>query len=277
MWSTGHALACLALPATLAPSRWGVRSHGLHHADRVTDERAPQLGGHACTSSRQRRWRHTPRSNAAHKVRRGMWLINWLRVLGTTERSQMNQRICHQLHAIVPLLDAFKPPQQPLEFILPGKGPLHLRASRMERGSAPPLPASLGGRAMARVCCDVGNHPSIEDQLAMARGINAAIAVEISASEVHPDLFGHFLQGVQPLRSQPHSRFMHGRDGQGSSHIALVVRDGDDLFPLLGLVARVAEAIAPFFATVLVPSPWSTRRSRCCSSARWATLAINAC
>ena len=53
-------------PATLETSRWGVRSHGLYHADLVTDERAPWLGGHACTSSRQRRWRQTRRSNAAN-------------------------------------------------------------------------------------------------------------------------------------------------------------------------------------------------------------------
>jgi hypothetical protein len=36
------------------------------------------------------------------------FIYNWLRVLDTTERSQINQRICHQFHAIVPLLDAFK-------------------------------------------------------------------------------------------------------------------------------------------------------------------------
>jgi transposase-like protein len=34
--------------------------------------------------------------------------FNWLRVLDPTERSQVNQRIRYQLHAIVPLLDAFK-------------------------------------------------------------------------------------------------------------------------------------------------------------------------
>ena len=33
---------------------------------------------------------------------------NWLRVLGTAEGSQIDQRVCHQLHAIMPLLDAFK-------------------------------------------------------------------------------------------------------------------------------------------------------------------------
>ena len=57
----------------------------------------------------------------------------------------------------------------------------------------------------------------------------------------------------------------------------MVVGDGDDLLALLVLIARVANPVAPFLATVLVPSPWSTRRSRCFSSARWATLAMNAC
>jgi hypothetical protein len=33
---------------------------------------------------------------------------NWLRVLGTAERSQVDQRIRQQLHPIVQLLDAFK-------------------------------------------------------------------------------------------------------------------------------------------------------------------------
>ena len=43
--------------------------------------------------------------------------INWLQVLGTTERSQIHQRVRQQLHAIVPLLDAFKAEQQPFELI----------------------------------------------------------------------------------------------------------------------------------------------------------------
>src|SRR5713101_6146756 len=58
---------------------------------------------------------------------------------------------------------------------------------------------------------------------------------------------------------------------------AMVVGHGDDLLPLLVLVARVANAIAPFLATVLVPSPWSTLTSSCFSVARCATLATNAC
>ena len=34
--------------------------------------------------------------------------FNWLQVLGTTERSQVDHRVGQQLHAIMPLLDAFK-------------------------------------------------------------------------------------------------------------------------------------------------------------------------
>src|SRR5271157_3978012 len=50
---------------------------------------------------------------------------NRLRVSGTTKMPQVDQRICHQLHAIVPLLDELEPQQQPFEFILPREGPLH--------------------------------------------------------------------------------------------------------------------------------------------------------
>src|SRR5712691_6324922 len=53
--------------------------------------------------------------------------------------------------------------------------------------------------------------------------------------------------------------------------------DGNDLLALLVFVPRKANAIAPFLATVLVPSPWSTLMSSCCSAARCRTLATNAC
>jgi hypothetical protein len=54
--------------------------------------------------------------------------VNWLRVLGTPERSQVDQRIHQQLHPVVPLLDTFKAEQEPLEFVLPRKGPLDSHA-----------------------------------------------------------------------------------------------------------------------------------------------------
>jgi hypothetical protein len=56
----------------------------------------------------------------------------------------------------------------------------------------------------------------------------------------------------------------------------MIVDDGDDFLALLVLVAGLADAIAPFLATVVVPSPWSTLRSNCFSAARCRTLATNA-
>src|SRR5262249_13332305 len=49
---------------------------------------------------------------------------NWLRVLDTAESSQVDQRVGHQLHAIMPLLDTFETEEESLEFVLPRKGAL---------------------------------------------------------------------------------------------------------------------------------------------------------
>jgi len=67
----------------------------------------------------ERQYRDRVLTNLQRKARGfGYQLVhNWLRVSDTAERSQVDQRIGHQLHAIVPLLDTFKSEQQPLEFI----------------------------------------------------------------------------------------------------------------------------------------------------------------
>jgi hypothetical protein len=57
---------------------------------------------------------------------------NWLQVSGTAKRSQIEQRVRHHLHAIVPLLDAFQPYQQPLARIFPRKGPLDPQPQGMD-------------------------------------------------------------------------------------------------------------------------------------------------
>src|SRR5438309_12129190 len=56
----------------------------------------------------------------------------------------------------------------------------------------------------------------------------------------------------------------------------MIIDDGNDLVALLVFVPRVPNTIPPFLATVLVPSPWSTLRSRRFSAARCRTLATNA-
>jgi len=49
--------------------------------------------------------------NATQGVAIREFPLNWLRVSGTAELTQIDQRVRHQLHAIVPLLDAFKAEQ----------------------------------------------------------------------------------------------------------------------------------------------------------------------
>jgi len=49
--------------------------------------------------------------------------LNWLQVLGFAEPPHIDERVGHQLHAIVPTLMVLEPQQQPLKFVLPGKRP----------------------------------------------------------------------------------------------------------------------------------------------------------
>src|SRR5713226_7319911 len=134
----------------------------------------------------------------AHPVVGGHPLIlNWLRVLGPTERAQVDQRVCHQLHAIMPLLDAFKAEQHPLELVFPRKGPLNSHPQRMDGGVEQPLAPALGRLAVARILCDVGNQPRVEDRLAIRLGIKTTIEVEVGSVEIDTHLFGHLFQRFQ--------------------------------------------------------------------------------
>jgi hypothetical protein len=105
---------------------------------------------------------------------------NWLQVSGTAERSQIDQRVRHQLHAIVPLLDTFKAEQQTLARVLPGKGPLDTHPPRMDRGIEEALAPALGALAVAGILLDIGDEAGIENALAIGSGIKAAIEIDIS-------------------------------------------------------------------------------------------------
>ena len=73
--------------------------------------------------------------------------------------------------------------------------------------------------------------------LAIRSGVKAAVEIDISASEVQPDLFRHLLQGFQPLGQQDHVRLIDGSHRERSQHVTIVVSHGDDLLPFLVLVA----------------------------------------
>ena len=66
-----------------------------------------------------------------NRCREGEIRQNWLRVLGTAELPHIDQGVRHQFHAKMSLLHVFKTKQQPLEFVLPRKGPIDTRPQGM--------------------------------------------------------------------------------------------------------------------------------------------------
>ena len=79
-----------------------------------------------------------------------------------------------------------------------------------------PLASALGGFAIAGILFDVGDHPRIENALAIRPGVKAAVEIDISASEIQPDFFRHLLQRLQPLGQQDHVRLIDGCHGNRS-------------------------------------------------------------
>ena len=194
--------------------------------------------------------------------------MNWLRVLGTAELPHIDQGVRQQFHVNMSSLNMLKPQQQPLEFVLPRKGPIDTGSEGMDDFIKQTLSSTFRSLSDTGILFDVGDHAGIEHALAIVRGIKAGVEIQIGASEVQTDRFGHSLQGFQSLWQQDHIRLIDGSHWAWRDDIAMVVGNGDNLLALLMFVARVANAIPPFLATVLVPSPWSTRRSSCFSSER---------
>jgi len=75
------------------------------------------------------------------------------------------------------------------------------------------LASTLGRFAIAGILFNVRDHTCIENTLAIACGVKAAIEVEVSSTEIYTDLFGHLFQRFQALGSQHHIGFIDGRHG----------------------------------------------------------------
>src|SRR5208283_5318797 len=118
-----------------------------------------------------------------------------------------------------------------------------------------PLPPAFRGLPVARVFVDVWDEPRVEDSFAIMPGIKPAIEIEIRAVDFQIRQSCHALEGVQSLWQEYGIRLIRRRHGKRSQHVAVVVHDRDDLLTRLMFVAGIADAIPPFLATVLVPSP----------------------
>jgi hypothetical protein len=100
----------------------------------------------------------------------------------------------------VPLLDTFKPEQQSLEFIFPGKGPLDPHPQCMDGFVEEALASTLRVLTVPRILWDVGGQACIEDALPIACGIKTVIEVEVGSTEIDTHLFGHLFRRFQALR-----------------------------------------------------------------------------
>ena len=130
---------------------------------------------------------------------------------------------------------------------------------------------------MPAVLWEVGEQARLEQALAMGRRINAPIAVEPGASAVAPDRCGPRRHGVQTRRPPEQGRLRDGSTRQGGHDLARVVRERPDWRALRGCVACGAPPRAPWWATVVGPSPGRIQRARGFSAARGATRARHAC
>jgi hypothetical protein len=205
-----------------------------------------------------------------------VYAINWLQVLGTAERSQIAQRVGHHLHPLGSRLEAFTSEQQPRAFGFPRTGPLDPQASGLEHGVEQPLAPTLGALAVAGMRREVGEQARMQKARALAGGSTATIEVHRGASQVPANLLGSLLPRFPARWAQAQSGLMAGRPRDRREDVAVVLRPGADVLPVLGFVPRVPHPSAPVVATVWVPSPWSPRRASGCAAARGRPLAPNA-
>src|SRR6201987_3518046 len=103
----------------------------------------------------------------------------------------------------------------------------------MDRFVEQSLAPTLGGLAMTRVLCDIRHHASIEAHLLMARGIKAAIEVELRAFQYEARLLCYVLQCFQTIWKQHHICFIDRSHWAWRQHIAIIVRHGNDFLTLL--------------------------------------------
>ena len=103
--------------------------------------------------------------------------MNWLRVVGATERAQVAQRLCQHLHARVSLLEACTSQPPPLARLFPGQGPFDTHPYRMDGFVEEACAFALGRLSVAGMLGAVGDHAGIAHARAVVCGITAAIEV----------------------------------------------------------------------------------------------------
>ena len=96
------------------------------------------------------------------------------------------------------------------------------------------------------------------DGVPMVLRVKAGIQGSRRAAEIDPNATGKVHQGGEGFGQHDRVLLVDRFDRNRSEHKAVVFYDGKLFVTFLVFMAGVANALAPFFTTVLEPSPWST-------------------
>lgn len=148
---------------------------------------------------------------------------------------------------------------------MPSKGPLHFIAEAIERSSKPPELPSDGDRRLDIATVWVAHRFYLVglDGVPIVLRVKAGIQGERRSAEIDPNAAGKVHQGCEGFGQNDRVLLVDGLDRNRSENKAVVVYDGELFVAFLVFMAGVAKALAPFFTTVLEPSPWRTEVSSC--------------
>ena len=114
---------------------------------------------------------------------------------------------------------------------------------------------------MAAIGRDHRLHVVSFDDVLIVLGVKSGIQCDGRASEINADLLGAVHQSGQGFRQNDCVLLIDGLHGERTDHETMVVYDRQFFCPFLVLMTGIADAEAPFFTTVLEPSPWRTEVS----------------
>ena len=140
---------------------------------------------------------------------------------------------------------------------------LHFVAQSIQTPIKPAEHASHRDRCLgiAAIGIDHRLHVVSFDHVLVVLGVKASIQRDGRASEINADLIGAVHQSGQGFRQNDCVLLIDGLHGERTDHETMVFYDRQFFFTFLGLMTSIAEVEAPFFTTVLEPSPWRTEVS----------------
>ncbi len=153
---------------------------------------------------------------------------------------------------------AFKSDQQCPEGVNPGKGALNHKVIFVHVSIKMALPAPFDRFSIALVFINIGGDATIPEHFAHSLDVKAAIGIEyrtlvvqITAFQIGEELFNRpfDIKSIVMVASHNPCR---------GNNVAVLVRQRQDITGLRFLSSLIGDTFAPFFATVWLPSRFSS-------------------